>query len=343
MSIRHCPNCGAAVSHQAPDCYMCGYRFAQKKPRRVRLPFADLALVFGIAAVVLFWWRWDAEQRVLALTPSPTPTATLTPTATPTATPTPTRTPTPTITPTPTPIFHTVVSGDTYLGIAGQYGVTLDDLLAANNRTTKDLLRVGQVLLVPPPRPEEQRFPGVTPEPLTGTLNYTVQQGDTVNGIAIHFQIDVSKILEANDIPDPNNLVPGSVLIIPLGEEEEEEATDAIRPTPEVAFPAPILISPPNQAEMPFEPPPLLRWVTVGLLPEDAWYQVRLNYRDPGLDDPEPILTKATSVRLDPALRPPDDAVSPGIFWRVRVVRMDADNNATPLGPPSKMRYFNWR
>ncbi|HEY52584.1 MAG TPA: hypothetical protein G4N94_03920, partial [Caldilineae bacterium] len=77
---RYCPNCGAQVSHNADDCFMCGYRFDTPKPRRFRIPFADIALVLGLIAVFLFWWRWDSEQRVLALTPTVTPIATATPT-----------------------------------------------------------------------------------------------------------------------------------------------------------------------------------------------------------------------------------------------------------------------
>ena len=80
-----------------------------------------------------------------------------------TATPTPTRAgpglggtapplpPADTVTPTisPTPIVHVVKSGDTMLGIALEYGVSLEALQAANGIDDPQFLRVGQELLIP--------------------------------------------------------------------------------------------------------------------------------------------------------------------------------------------------
>ena len=45
---------------------------------------------------------------------------------------------------------HTVVQGDTLLGIANQYGKTLDEITEANNITTPELIQVGQQLIIPP-------------------------------------------------------------------------------------------------------------------------------------------------------------------------------------------------
>ncbi|MCQ3810380.1 MAG: LysM peptidoglycan-binding domain-containing protein [Acidimicrobiia bacterium] len=45
---------------------------------------------------------------------------------------------------------HTVVQGDTLLGIALQYGKTLDEILVANNITAANLIQVGQQLIIPP-------------------------------------------------------------------------------------------------------------------------------------------------------------------------------------------------
>lgn len=49
---------------------------------------------------------------------------------------------------------HTVVQGDTLLGIALQYGKTLDEVLEANNITAANLIQVGQALIIPPDEEE---------------------------------------------------------------------------------------------------------------------------------------------------------------------------------------------
>lgn len=45
---------------------------------------------------------------------------------------------------------HIVVQGDTLLGIALQYGKTLDEILVANEITAANLIQVGQELIIPP-------------------------------------------------------------------------------------------------------------------------------------------------------------------------------------------------
>jgi LysM repeat protein len=59
--------------------------------------------------------------------------------------------PTPTFTPspTPTPVVHIVASGDTLLGIALDYGVTVDALVRTNVLDAAAFLRIGQVLVIP--------------------------------------------------------------------------------------------------------------------------------------------------------------------------------------------------
>jgi len=79
---------------------------------------------------------------------SPTPT-------TPIVTPIPTVNPTPV--PEPTPVTYVVQSGDTMSRIAGRFGITLQSLIDANSETIPDpnLLRVGDVLIIPVPLPTE--------------------------------------------------------------------------------------------------------------------------------------------------------------------------------------------
>ena len=91
-------------------------------------------------------------------TPTPTATATATPVP---ATPEPTETPTPE----PTPIIHTLQAGDTLIGLAQKYGVTVQAIQEANGITDPRGLLVGQQIIIPTD-PEARLSAGTpTPEP----------------------------------------------------------------------------------------------------------------------------------------------------------------------------------
>jgi LysM repeat protein len=49
----------------------------------------------------------------------------------------------------PAPLTHTVIQGETLQKIAAQYGITLQELIAANNLPNPDYIRVGDKLLIP--------------------------------------------------------------------------------------------------------------------------------------------------------------------------------------------------
>lgn len=253
--------------------------------------------------------------------------------------------PTPTPTPTPAPIAYTVVSGDTLLGIAGNFGLSLDQLLAANNWTTPPPLMPNMVLVIPPPAASlaETAAPAngpATPTPVTGTVNYQVKPGDTLAGVAETLGVAISDIIANNDIGDANDLIPGTILAIPVGLAQEETGAAATLPTP--IYPAPAPISPPDHSVILSDQALTLRWVTVALLPERAWYAVHLAYADPTLPPIETILTRNSSVRLDPNLRPPPGERTPELLWWVNVVRQEEDGRLIPLSPPSRVRHLTW-
>ena len=68
---------------------------------------------------------------------------------TPTVQPTPTPTPRPRATPTPTPVIYTVQSGDVLSAIADRFGVSVDEIVAANDIANPDVVAVGQELVIP--------------------------------------------------------------------------------------------------------------------------------------------------------------------------------------------------
>lgn len=102
-----------------------------------------LNVIVSMAAVLLVLFLWD-RSRPGPTPPPPTPTvdaAAILASALPTSTAT--------LVPTPTPVTYTVRPNDTLFGIALQLGVSLEDLMAANDLTETSILDVGQVLLVP--------------------------------------------------------------------------------------------------------------------------------------------------------------------------------------------------
>lgn len=58
------------------------------------------------------------------------------------------------------------------------------------------------------------------PEAPLGTITYRVEPGDTLFSIARKFNTTVHNILVFNDIPNPNLIFVGQVLIIPLSPPE---------------------------------------------------------------------------------------------------------------------------
>ncbi len=67
-----------------------------------------------------------------------------------------------------------------------------------------------------PPSPEPPTAVAnspAAPPPKAGT--YTVQQGDELKQIAADHQLSIWKLIEANDIPNPDSLKVGQVLEIP--------------------------------------------------------------------------------------------------------------------------------
>ncbi|HET7727217.1 MAG TPA: LysM peptidoglycan-binding domain-containing protein [Candidatus Limnocylindrales bacterium] len=132
--------------------------------RRVGLPsLPGSSVVVGFVALILaaaalfflpaFLGVGDDEPGA---TPTPTPAASVTPP------------PEPTPTPAPTPTVHVVAAGETLSKIASDYGLTLDELLAANPQITDaDRIAIGDEVIIPAAAPSVPAEVGgeVTPAP----------------------------------------------------------------------------------------------------------------------------------------------------------------------------------
>ena len=125
-----------------------------------------LNVIVSMATVLLVLFLWD-RARPQSTPPPPTPTvdaAAIVASAMPTSTST--------LVPTPTPVTYTVRSNDTLFGIALELGVSLEDLMAANDLTETSILDVGQVLLVPTEESPASTAapPTTTPAPAISTV-----------------------------------------------------------------------------------------------------------------------------------------------------------------------------
>lgn len=106
-----------------------------------------------------------AVTPTLAATAAPTASVTPSPTETQVIQVTAAVTPTVTAVPTPAAISHTVQTGETLSSIAGQYSVTLADIIAANNLANPDTINAGQVLSIPVNQPASQPIAEPTTQP----------------------------------------------------------------------------------------------------------------------------------------------------------------------------------
>lgn len=125
-------------------------------------------------------------------------------------------------------IIHIVQSGENLYRISLRYGVAISAIQTANGITNRNLIFVGQRLVIPQgagptPTPVPTQPPaggddgGGNPAPPTSgeSFVYTVVRGDTLGRIARRFGTTVNAIVAANGITNPNIIYPGQQLTIP--------------------------------------------------------------------------------------------------------------------------------
>lgn len=93
-------------------------------------------------------------------------------------------------------MFYVVERGDTLYGISRQFGVSVDELMKANNLDSTSIV-VGTRLIIP-----------------SSNVSYTVAAGDSLYSISKKFGVSVEEIKELNKLTS-DNLSIGQVLNIP--------------------------------------------------------------------------------------------------------------------------------
>lgn len=139
------------------------------------------------------------------------------------------------------PTYYTVQPGDTLLRIANLYGLTVRQLVQINNITNPDHIIPGQQLTVftqpltetapaqtqeatpmpadalPTPEVTVEAQLAVAPTEIATVdgVPYTIQPGETLASIALSHGVTWPAIVQANNITDPNQIMPGQTIIIP--------------------------------------------------------------------------------------------------------------------------------
>lgn len=156
----------------------------------------------------------------------------------------------------PAPIKHTVQWGETVSTIAQRYGISVDQVLAANNLANANMIYQGQVLQIwtadMSAAPDDEELESVdveaeataeveateevvaaeeTEEPDTATptpdappsTTHVVRRGEYLAQIARRYNVSWTRIAEVNNIFNPNNITEGMSLIIPSANSVTED------------------------------------------------------------------------------------------------------------------------
>ncbi len=126
-----------------------------------------------------------------------------------------------------TEITHVVQPGENLFRIGLQYGVSWVTLAQYNGLTNPNGIVAGQTIKIPPANgqpPTSVPSPTATAMPPGSITYYTVQPGDNLFRIGQKFGVSWVQIAEANGLVNPNQIVAGQTLKIPV---------NAPGPTPE--------------------------------------------------------------------------------------------------------------
>jgi LysM repeat protein len=145
-------------------------------------------------------------------TPEPPSPETTEPTAEPSETTTPEATTEPSTGSAECPPTHTVISGENLFRIALRYGLTYQELAAANGITNPDALAVGTVLTIPGCG---DTGTGSTGTGAAGERTHTVAAGENLYRIALSYGLTWQELAAYNGITNPDALSVGQVLRIP--------------------------------------------------------------------------------------------------------------------------------
>lgn len=125
------------------------------------------------------------------------------------------------------PISYKIRSGDTLIGVANRYKISVSDLAAANNLSTNSNLILGRSLTIPAAGNRSTATSATstssaaststtsTGKKLDNTENYKVQSGDGLIALARRFGVSVSDLAATNNLSTKAQLQRGQTLKVP--------------------------------------------------------------------------------------------------------------------------------
>jgi LysM repeat protein len=102
-------------------------------------------------------------------------------------------------------VIHKVKEGETLWGIARKYAASLNRVREMNGLSGSDTIYPGQRLAITASKPSWDK-----------TIEYTVNRGDTISGIAKKYGVSVKSLLETNSRRAKDIIYPGQIIRIPV-------------------------------------------------------------------------------------------------------------------------------
>ena len=364
-----CPTCGTRLSENATRCLVCGTELTAKattKSKKAdtnvqasRMPEITLSLPAALGALVTImligaaavYFSLQAGLTGTTLTES---TVEVTPSATGTITPTGTEAPTQTLIPTETlqpPFEYTVSDGDTCLGIALAFDVSVQSIVILNNLPTSCIIAPNQVLQIPYPTATPAPPPTEIPNEATQTAEacekapYTVQANDSLSTISLNYNVPQDAIKFYNGLSTDNVFI-GQVLLIPLC---ARFATPGPTPTATLPppYPAANLLLPADGAAFTLANVVVtLQWASIGTLRENEAYQVTIEDVTSGQGRRLTDYVTDTKFIVPTSFRPNDNLAHVIRWWVTTVRQSGVDEQGQPAyesaGATSEERVFTW-
>lgn len=164
---------------------------------------------------------------------------------------------------------HVVESGDTLSEIAQDTGTSVVSLMAENDLSSPDRLRVGQELSIPHRDGSSAPVAAATPAAAPSTTVHVVTAGETLGHIAQRHGVSSAELASVNNISNPNRIREGQKLTVP-----GSNAATAVSASSYPNLPDRLMSMPERRALIPF----FEEWSAANGLPVDlvmavAWQE----------------------------------------------------------------------